>query len=498
MPRILNRSPLLVVSATLVSFALAGCGSEPVGPGSDPGDGRSIHPAVIVDCDEPADIRARIDALEGDGTLNTGQATALRAKLDQAERWEAEGRTDKAAEAYDRLIRQVEEWIADGVLTEADAAELLACAEDVADGPDGLPLAVISAGFRHTCAVVSDGQAYCWGLNNWGQLGDGNGGIGSAIPVPVNGELAFQSISAGGFHTCGLTVGGAAHCWGENSSGQLGDDNFGTNSDLPVAVVEGHAFESISAGRLHTCALTALGAAYCWGNNSSGSLGDGNGGVGNDSDIPVPVLGGLAFESISAGDFHTCGVAIDGNAYCWGFNDTGQLGKGDSGFTTGSDVPVLVAGELSFEAISGGNRHSCGVANGGEGFCWGENDFGELGDGSAGTDSDTPVPVVGVLSFGSIGAGSLHSSGMTVGGAAYCWGNNNNGQRGDGIALTPVDAPVPVAGELVFDSIDVGRHHTCGVTTLGEAYCWGLNADGELGDGNAPTDSNIPVPVPIP
>ncbi|MGH7564592.1 MAG: RCC1 domain-containing protein [Gemmatimonadota bacterium] len=443
-----------------------------MGPGADPGDGHSIQPAVIVDCDTPADIRARIDALEGDGTLNDGQATALRAKLDQAERWEAEGRSDKAA-------------------------ELLACAEDVADGPDGLPLATISAGFRHTCAVVSDGQAYCWGLNNAGQLGDGNGGTASAIPVPVNGELAFQSISTGGFHTCGLTVGGAAYCWGDNSSGQLGDDDFGTNSDSPVAVVGGHAFESISAGRLHTCAVTTVGAAYCWGNNSSGSLGDGNGGIDNDTDIPVLVLGVPAFESISAGDFHTCGVATLGSAYCWGFNQEGQLGKGDSGFTTGSDVPVPVVGDLSFEAISGGNRHSCGVADGGEGYCWGENDLGQLGDGNAGTDSDTPVRVAGLLAFELVTAGSQHSCGLTLGGSAYCWGVNNNGQRGDGTALPPIDAPVPVWGGLVFDSIDVGRHHTCGVTTLGEAYCWGLNVDGELGDGNAPTDSNVPVLVPI-
>ncbi|MGH7589772.1 MAG: RCC1 domain-containing protein, partial [Gemmatimonadota bacterium] len=361
---------------------------------------------MIVDCDEPADIRARIDALEGDGTLNPGQATALRAKLDQAERWEAEGRADNAARAYDRLIRQIEGWVADGVLNEAEAAELLACAEDVADGPDGLPLASISAGFRHTCAVASDGQAYCWGFNNAGQLGDGNGGTGSAIPVPVNGELAFQSISAGGFHTCGLTVGGAAHCWGDNSSGQLGDDGLGSNSDVPVAVVGGHTFESISAGRLHTCGVTTAGPAYCWGNNGSGSLGDGNGGIDNDSDIPVLVLVVSAFESISAGDFHTCGVATLGNAYCWGFNEEGQLGKGDSGFTTGSDVPVLVAGEHSFEAISGGNRHSCGVADGGEGYCWGENDLGQLGDGNAGTDSDTPVRVAGLLAFELVNAGS--------------------------------------------------------------------------------------------
>ncbi|MGH7572209.1 MAG: RCC1 domain-containing protein [Gemmatimonadota bacterium] len=468
-----------------------------MGPVTDPGDAHSIRPAVIVDCDAPADIRARIDALESDGTLNSGQATALRAKLDQAERWEAEGRADNAARAYDRLIRQIEGWVADGVLTEAEAAELLACAEDVADGPDGLPLASISAGLRHTCAVVSDGQAYCWGFNDAGQLGNGNGGTGSAIPVPVNGELAFQSISAGGFHTCGLTVGGAAHCWGDNSSGQLGDDGLGSNSDIPVAVVGGHTFESISAGRLHTCGVTTAGPAYCWGNNSSGSLGDGNGGIDNDRDIPVRVLGVSAFESISAGDFHTCGVATLGNAYCWGFNDTGQLGKGDSGFTTGSDVPVLVAGEHSFEAIGGGNRHSCGVANGGAGFCWGENDLGQLGDGSAGMDSDTPVRVAGLLAFELVNAGSQHSCGLTLGGSAYCWGVNNNGQRGDGTALPPIDAPVPVAGELVFDSIDVGRDHTCGVTTLGEAYCWGLNVDGELGDGNAPMDSNVPVLVPI-
>jgi alpha-tubulin suppressor-like RCC1 family protein len=203
--------------------------------------------------------------------------------------------------------------------------------------------AKISIGQFHTCGLTSRGVAYCWGYNEYGQLGDGttsNSGVNG--PQPVIGGLKFKSISSGGFHTCGLTSRGVAYCWGLNrngglvdGTGQLGD---GTTTDSgvngPQPVIGGLTFSNLVAGDYHTCGLTARGVAYCWGFNESGELGDG---TTTDSGVngPQPVIGGLKFKSISSGLAHTCGLTVRRTAYCWGFNQDGQLGDGT---TTNSGV----------------------------------------------------------------------------------------------------------------------------------------------------------------
>ncbi len=359
--------------------------------------------------------------------------------------------------------------------------------------------AAVSAGDRHTCGLTTSGNAYCWGLNEDGQLGDGTT-TDKWTPVAVSGGLSFVAVSAGGGlyegHSCGLATDGSAYCWGNNTNGQLGDGTWGGDRLTPVAVSGGLSFVEVSAGgEMHTCGVTDDGSAYCWGNNEWGQLGVGGSPWG--SNLPWAVSGGLRFAAVSAGAFYTCGVTDDGSAYCWGENWYGQLGDGSP--TASRLTPVAVLGGLRFAAVSAGKAHSCGLTSAGKAYCWGSNGAGQLGDGTT-TNRLTPVAVYGGpyggLSFATLSAGSSHNCGLTTGGSAYCWGNNSYGQRGDG-TMTSSSIPAAVLGALRFAAVSLGTGHSCGVTTGGSVYCWGFNLWGQLGDGTT-SNSYIPVRVSLP
>jgi alpha-tubulin suppressor-like RCC1 family protein len=346
----------------------------------------------------------------------------------------------------------------------------------------------LTTGYWHNCGTTSGGAAYCWGDNWWGQLGDGSSLSSRTTLVAVAGGLTFASLTAGEVYTCGQTSDGAAYCWGLNDFGQLGDGST-TDHHTPGTAAGGLTFASLTAGGKHTCGLTSSGAAYCWGLNEFGQLGDGST---STRLTPVAVASGLMFASLTAGLEHTCGLVSGGAAYCWGYNPYGGLGDGS---TTNRTTPVPVAGGLTFVSLTPGGAHTCGLTSGGAAYCWGDNYYGELGDGST-TDRWTPVAVAGGLTFASLTAGWIHTCGRTNGGAAYCWGFNLYGGLGDG-STTNRTTPVPVAGGLTFASLTAGLGHTCGRTSGGAAYCWGYNHDGELGDGTT-TDRSIPVAVVSP
>jgi alpha-tubulin suppressor-like RCC1 family protein len=352
----------------------------------------------------------------------------------------------------------------------------------------------ISAGNSHSCGLGSTGQAYCWGRGTEGQLG--NSPISSTTtPSPVSGGHTFSSISAGQSHTCGLTTAGAAYCWGNDFRGQLGDGATTTGSATPSPVSGGHIFSSISAGQSHTCAVTTAGVAYCWGFDEFGQLGDDTlTATGSSSTTPSLVSAAFNFSSISAGQFHTCGLNLAGKAYCWGSDGAGQLG--DNTLTTaGSTTPTPVDGGFSFSSISAGGLHSCGVTTSGAAYCWGADTDGQLGNGAPTIAFFAPSAVAGGHTFSSIEAGSNHNCALTTAGVAYCWGADTDGQLGDGATTTGATTPSAVANGFTYSSISAGGLHSCGVTTSGAAYCWGADASGQLGDGTTSTGTTAPSAV---
>lgn len=368
----------------------------------------------------------------------------------------------------------------------------------------------VAAGHEHTCARSMEGRAYCWGSNQYYQLGDGSF-ENSFVPTAVWSDGTIESLSVGGHHACALPADGTAYCWGLNEVGQLGSGSPEASS-VPVEVIGGLRFRSVSAGGAHSCGVATDGLVYCWGSNGFGELGAASDetcprgkflGPLACSRRPLAVTGGPAFESVSAGSTHTCGLTSGGEAYCWGDNSEGQLGDSSTQQRQG---PTLVAGGLRFRQLSAGINYTCGVAVEGVVYCWGRNPIGQLGNGST-IDATYPVPIAGGLRFESVTAGGglyeAHTCGVAVGGAAYCWGWNGSGQLGDG-SRNNRSEPVPVAGGLLFRTVTVGTYHTCGLGQDDLVYCWGGNFSGQLGSGvegalapvrvsgQQPTGANIP------
>ena len=289
-----------------------------------------------------------------------------------------------------------------------------------------------------------------------------------------------STFSAGDDQACGLTTTGAAYCWGYNAQGQLGDGTTNhSDENGPQAVIGGLTFASISVGYGHACALTPAGIAYCWGDNAQGQLGDGTSGTNRLT--PTAVIGGLTFASISAGSDHTCALTTAGIAYCWGDNAEGQLGDGT---TVDKSTPTAVIGGLTFASITLGSTSytSCGLTAASAAYCWGDNAQGQLGDGTT-VDKSTPTAVIGGLTFASITSGWERTCALTSQGAAYCWGYNGYGALGDGTTVGKI-TPTAVIGGFKFAAIDSGDDTMCAVTFTGEGYCWGEDEDGNVGDGS--------------
>src|SRR5437879_6216812 len=312
------------------------------------------------------------------------------------------------------------------------------------------PTAVAGGGF-HACMRLPDGTVQCWGRNNFGQLGNGDGNLAdSSVPVAVRGVPTATRVVTGDSHTCALLGDGTVQCWGVGDSGQRGDGTFNNISTVPVAVVGLSNAVAVAARGYHSCALLlGDGTVWCWGRNVDGQLGNGTrapvdcspGSCG--SSTPVRVGGITGAAAVIAGFYHTCALLGDGTVQCWGRNAEGQLGDGSS---IGTRAPTRVIGITGALAVSGGFQHTCALLSDGTVQCWGRNAEGQLGDGTT-TSSSTPVRVGGVTGAVAVSAGILHTCALLANGTVKCWGavGNGFGQLGNG-ATTGSSTPVTVTG----------------------------------------------------
>lgn len=301
---------------------------------------------------------------------------------------------------------------------------------------------------------------------------------GSAKRVVV---IKYREITAGTTHACDIASGGLVWCWGlSGREGRLGDGSAGDNvfSNAPVLVSKNLRFTRLSTFARHTCGITVDGLAYCWGTNSWGSLGTGTNIA--ESYTPVAVAGGHRFKQISVGADHSCGTTTAGRAYCWGNGNWRQLGNNSS---TYADAPAQVAIDQNVSMVVAGVSFSCALTTTGSAYCWGANTLGQIGDGGKISYGNVyvalPNAVVGGLSFKSISLGQSYACGVTTLDQAYCWGSDGgrlgSGNKGD------TSAPRAVSGGHIFRDLSAGAVHACGVDAQAAILCWGANGNGQLG-----------------
>ena len=387
-----------------------------------------------------------------------------------------------------------------------------ACDDDPA-ALDPRPAAAVqlALGVQHTCALDAHGRLFCWGSNRFGALGLEELEL-FAEPQPTR-RAGVAHVAAAGAYTCILNDSGAAFCWGLSADGALGAGGKPSASPVlqPVPVAGDLRFATLAGGATSACALTLDSLAWCWGNDELGQLGNDTGGAepcGITVCAPAPqrVAGDLRFRVLSVGRAHACALTADGAAWCWGSNEHGQAGWGAAGPVTCASgiscapAPVPVAGDLRFASIAAGGTHTCAVAVDGAAWCWGSNTAAQLGTHQTGSCNGfgpgrtncapAPVPVAGGLHFTAVTAGGSSTCALTGEGAAWCWG-----VRLETVPGERSYQPVAVAANTRFDEIVMGETHVCAIATDGTPWCWGVNSYGQAGTGALDQQTSDPAPV---
>lgn len=350
----------------------------------------------------------------------------------------------------------------------------------------GLSAVELAIGNYHSCARSAAGAVRCWGYNAQGELGTGNL-TDSWVGVQVSGLASGVSrVVAGGYHSCALAAGAVLKCWGHNSTGQIGNTTT-TTAATPVDVANlGIAVAEIAAGRYHTCVRASGNRIHCWGHAGSGRAGVGDTQVPAHVTRPLPVSGlpapplRLSLRLLTA-----CAATQTGSASCWGANESGQVGDGLLPLVSPlvqhagpRDVAGMSSGVI--ETATGG-QHACALKNNGTVWCWGSNVAGQIGDQTT-IARFSPVQVVGIANAVQIATGLSHSCARTAAGAIWCWGLNSSGQLGIGSTGNSLQAVMAVGMNADMVDVSAGDSHTCAVRNDGKVFCWGLNTSGQLGD----------------
>lgn len=357
-------------------------------------------------------------------------------------------------------------------------------------------ITAVSVGLGNTsaCAAEASGVTWCWGRNVYGVIG--NGQTGSIVGATrVNTTQAFVEVDVGFSHACARTAAGSVYCWGTSEWGAIGDGTI-LPRYLATPVIGGRVASRVSLAYESACLVDGAGFASCWGRNQGGSLGV----AASSSQVTQPstLAGGIAFRTFRVtGDLNSysgCGIATDGVSYCWGDNSYGQIGDSTA---NRSPSPVRLRNPRAYIDIAPGGFHTCAIDTNGAAWCWGYAFNGAIGTGQNATGwFFGPQSVATTQRFTSITSGREHSCALIADGTAYCWGLNANGQLGDN-SLTNRNAPVPVATSVKFTRLVAKEHSTCGIATTTVVYCWGANGFGQVGSGSSlsvTTPSAVPRP----
>ncbi|MFH1728549.1 MAG: PKD domain-containing protein [Pseudomonadota bacterium] len=345
----------------------------------------------------------------------------------------------------------------------------------------------IETGYYHSCALLENGSVKCWGSNEYGQLGTGDNEDRN-IPTQVQGIDGISKIAVdiavGQYHSCAVLLGGNINCWGQNIQKQLGDGSS-TNSNIPVEIDElviDNAL-TVDAGQVHTCALLEEGTIKCWGNGYNGKLGNG---LTPSSSDPVNVIDIENAYHISLGSGHTCAMieanSGESNLRCWGLNSSGELGNDGAQYSSQSLSPIEVLTISDAKFLDAGLSHTCAIVNDNSIKCWGWNNVGQLGHGDT-TSYDLPQDVENITNAINLGAGTYNTCAVLETGKLNCWGDNTYGKLGNG---TQTSSTIPVEVSSIDNVLFVNLfyQHVC-ASSADSYYCWGSNKYGQIGDSSS-------------
>ncbi len=331
-------------------------------------------------------------------------------------------------------------------------------------------------------------NAVAWGQNLDRQLGDGSFNALSDVPVPATGLKFVTAVAAGGRHSLALLANGTVMAWGDNEFGQLGEGSESVSgTPTPVSGVSG--VKAIAAGANHSLALLSNGTVMAWGNDESGQLGNG---ALKESEAPVAVKGLTGVRAIAAGGNDSFALLANGTVMAWGENENGQLGNGT---TKASDVPVAVKGLTGVTGISAGNEFALAVLAKGTVEAWGSNLQGQLGDTGVEEQSSVPVAVESLTGVSAVAAGAEHALALLSGGTVMAWGEDNYGEIGNGTTKARQETPVAVSGLSNVKAISAGGQDSVALVGAGSLEAWGIDQSGQLGDGTTGAPSTVPVAV---
>jgi alpha-tubulin suppressor-like RCC1 family protein len=391
----------------------------------------------------------------------------------------------------------------------------LACSEPTATNVEIRPgqFVSVAAGRWHACAIDTIGRGWCWGDNSYGQSASATQAcIGCRVaPSPIETDLRFTTISTGSTHTCGIVADGTAYCWGDNSFGQLG---YSTSVDCvtghpcsvtPTVVSGGHLFKTITGGAYGTCGITVNDVLKCWGYQGFSNAIN----LASPTTVRLSATGDSVWSLVghTDGGLNGCGLANGGVAACWGQNFYGQLGIGAINNTRSNPVAIVL--DAVVKSISSGSGFTCALTSIGDAYCWGLSVRGALALGADAASSPcnvsapdlcfpSPLKVIGGRKFSQLTVGYEHVCGLDIeSGDAYCWGSNTYQAIGaQSLGNTPVaPSPFAAANGTKYTSLSAGRQFTCGVMLDRNISCWGYNGFGQLGQESGLIYTFLPIIV---